>query len=269
MAWRRSSCRCGRVAWPTGTDSTGRCASPSRSPWRGAAVALAVTWWPQWTFAAMCVAAMLVGAGANVGLIAIQRTAGRTAADPTSAQARVQLARPGAGAVQRGRPGAGWCADRPGRLSRRLRRVAGAAFRRAGLGAPRAARAAGAPPGRRRAATRLGPVPHAGAAPSAGGELAALVELGRARLPGAGDRPRTRLLSLGDRPDPRCVRDLGRGDPAGDSADRAAPARRPGARWRDALGGRRVRALSVRAGGLADGCARRGTRPWRWARCSR
>lgn len=50
----------------------------------GAAVALAVTWWPQWTFAAMCVAAMLVGAGANVGLIAIQRTAGRTAADPTA-----------------------------------------------------------------------------------------------------------------------------------------------------------------------------------------
>jgi MFS family permease len=50
----------------------------------GAAVALAVTWWPQWTFAAMCVAAMLVGAGANVGLIAIQRTAGRTATDPTA-----------------------------------------------------------------------------------------------------------------------------------------------------------------------------------------
>jgi MFS family permease len=50
----------------------------------GGAVALAVTWLPQWTFPAMCVAAMLVGAGANVGLIAIQRTAGRHASDTTS-----------------------------------------------------------------------------------------------------------------------------------------------------------------------------------------
>lgn len=50
----------------------------------GGAVALAVTWMPQWTFAAMCLAAMLVGAGANVGLIAIQRTAGRHAADATA-----------------------------------------------------------------------------------------------------------------------------------------------------------------------------------------
>lgn len=50
----------------------------------GGAVALAVTWVPQWTFPAMCVAAMLVGAGANVGLIAIQRTAGRHATDTTS-----------------------------------------------------------------------------------------------------------------------------------------------------------------------------------------
>lgn len=49
----------------------------------GAAVALAVTWVPRWTFAAMCVAAVLVGAGANVGLIAIQRTAGRLASDGT------------------------------------------------------------------------------------------------------------------------------------------------------------------------------------------
>lgn len=50
----------------------------------GGIVALAVTWVPQWTFPAMCVAAMLVGAGANVGLIAIQRTAGRHASDTTS-----------------------------------------------------------------------------------------------------------------------------------------------------------------------------------------
>ncbi len=50
----------------------------------GGIVALAVTCVPQWTFPAMCVAAMLVGAGANVGLIAIQRTAGRHASDATS-----------------------------------------------------------------------------------------------------------------------------------------------------------------------------------------
>jgi MFS family permease len=49
----------------------------------GAAVALASTWLPAWTFGMACVAATLVGAGANVGLIAIQRTAGRTAADAT------------------------------------------------------------------------------------------------------------------------------------------------------------------------------------------
>ena len=50
----------------------------------GALVALAVTWVPSFTFPAMCVAAMLVGAGANVGLIAIQRSASRHAADPTA-----------------------------------------------------------------------------------------------------------------------------------------------------------------------------------------
>ncbi len=50
----------------------------------GAGVALAVTWVPRFTFPAMCVAAMLVGAGANVGLIAIQRTAGRHATDTTA-----------------------------------------------------------------------------------------------------------------------------------------------------------------------------------------
>ncbi|WP_374368799.1 MFS transporter [Piscinibacter sp.] len=50
----------------------------------GALVALAVTWVPHFTFPAMCVAAMLVGGGANVGLIAIQRTASRHATDPTA-----------------------------------------------------------------------------------------------------------------------------------------------------------------------------------------
>ncbi len=50
----------------------------------GALLALAVTWAPRFTFAAMCVAAMLVGAGANVGLIAIQRSAGRHATGTTA-----------------------------------------------------------------------------------------------------------------------------------------------------------------------------------------
>lgn len=50
----------------------------------GASIALAVTWLPRFTFPAMCAAAMLVGAGANVGLIAIQRTAGRHAVDTTA-----------------------------------------------------------------------------------------------------------------------------------------------------------------------------------------
>ncbi|WP_298831246.1 MFS transporter [uncultured Piscinibacter sp.] len=50
----------------------------------GGGAALAASWMPAWTFAAMCVAAMLVGAGANVGMIAIQRTAGRHAVDATA-----------------------------------------------------------------------------------------------------------------------------------------------------------------------------------------
>ncbi len=50
----------------------------------GAALALLVTWVPGWTFPVMCVAALLVGGGANVGLIAIQRSAGRHASDPTT-----------------------------------------------------------------------------------------------------------------------------------------------------------------------------------------
>jgi MFS family permease len=52
----------------------------------GAALALASTLldrWPAAVFASMCLAALLTGAGANLGLIAIQRTAGRSAADGT------------------------------------------------------------------------------------------------------------------------------------------------------------------------------------------
>jgi MFS family permease len=53
----------------------------------GGLVALASGWiapdWPASNFAVVCVAAMLTGAGANYGLITIQRTAGRTAGNAT------------------------------------------------------------------------------------------------------------------------------------------------------------------------------------------
>jgi len=48
----------------------------------GAQVAALSTWFDgEWQFVALCVAAVLCGAGANIGLIAIQRTAGRGALD--------------------------------------------------------------------------------------------------------------------------------------------------------------------------------------------
>ncbi len=49
----------------------------------GGLVAVLSTWTGGASFAVMCVAASLVGAGANVGMIAIQRTAGRAAIDAT------------------------------------------------------------------------------------------------------------------------------------------------------------------------------------------
>lgn len=48
----------------------------------GAALALAAALLPGVPFSLLCTSAVLSGAGANVGLIAIQRTAGRDAADP-------------------------------------------------------------------------------------------------------------------------------------------------------------------------------------------
>jgi len=48
----------------------------------GAALALTAALLPGVPFALLCASAVLSGAGANVGLIAIQRTAGRGAADP-------------------------------------------------------------------------------------------------------------------------------------------------------------------------------------------
>jgi MFS family permease len=49
----------------------------------GGLVALLSTWAGSGSFALMCVAASLAGAGANFGMIAIQRTASRTAVDAT------------------------------------------------------------------------------------------------------------------------------------------------------------------------------------------
>jgi len=53
----------------------------------GGVLAVLSTWMPRWTtqgdFIVLCFAAMFTGAGANYGLIAIQRTAGRTATDAT------------------------------------------------------------------------------------------------------------------------------------------------------------------------------------------
>jgi MFS family permease len=49
----------------------------------GGAFALAATWAAPYDFIALCLAAVFAGAGANCGLIAIQRTAGRTARDST------------------------------------------------------------------------------------------------------------------------------------------------------------------------------------------
>ena len=54
----------------------------------GGALAFAATWltpaWPTAQFALICVAALLIGAGANIGVITIQRTAGRSASDATA-----------------------------------------------------------------------------------------------------------------------------------------------------------------------------------------
>ena len=86
---------------------------------------------PAGGFVVLCVAALLAGAGANFGLIAIQRTAGRMAHDPTELKRIFSLARPRAGAGQRRRPGARRHADRLRRLSRRLRRARAAAAGRA------------------------------------------------------------------------------------------------------------------------------------------
>ena len=123
---------------------------------------------------------LLTGAGANFGLIAIQRTAGRMAHDATELQARLQLARPGAGALQRRRAGARRHADRPRRLPRRLPRAGAAAAGQPGwarlVPVEAACRRRRAPP----RGTARGTCWRAGLAPPAARQLAAVVVLGRA-----------------------------------------------------------------------------------------
>ena len=116
------------------------------------------------------------------------------------AEADLLVARPRAGAVQRRRPGRRRHADRCRRLSPRLRRPGGAAARQPGLGAPRSGRAARRRRRRGAPSELLGPAQGAGLHPPPARQLAALVELGRALLPGADPRPRARLQRLGDRP---------------------------------------------------------------------
>jgi MFS family permease len=55
----------------------------------GGFVAVAATWLVAWQFPLMCVAASLCGVGANVGLIAIQRSAGRLALGDRAALTRI------------------------------------------------------------------------------------------------------------------------------------------------------------------------------------
>jgi MFS family permease len=50
----------------------------------GGVAAIVATLLPAGQFVVLCVAAVLVGAGANIGLIAIQRSAGRMSTDPTA-----------------------------------------------------------------------------------------------------------------------------------------------------------------------------------------
>ena len=88
-------------------------------------------------------------------------------------------------------------------------------------------------------------------------QLAAVVELGRAHVPGADARPRARLQRVGDRPRARRVRERGGRDPGRDPVDRAPAARSAGAGRRDADDARGVPAST-----------RSRRRPGRWALCA-
>ena len=161
-------------------------------------------------------AATLTGAGANFGLIAIQRTAGRMRARRDRAEARLQLARPRAGAAERRRAGARRHADRPGRLSRsRSPRLTAAAAGEPGVGARVPVEAP--PPARPRSAARsswdlLRDAGLARACCSSTGCSSSSWDVHSFLVPDP--RPRARLQRLGDRPRARRVRDRGRRGPA-------------------------------------------------------
>ena len=201
------------------------------------------------------------GAGANFGLIAIQRSAGRMAHDPTELKqifSWLGLAPALANVV--GPVVAGTLIDAGGF---RLAFVVLAALPLASLVwarfVPVEPRADVAAALRRPNSWDLLERARLHAAPAR--QLAALVELGRAFLPGADPRPRARLQRLGDRPDPRRLRDRGRRRAAGDPAARPSPARVARAGRRDADLRRRLRALSARPRGVGDGLLRRRPRP--------
>ena len=83
------------------------------------------------------------GAGANFGLIAIQRSAGRMAGEATELKRIFSWLGLAPALVERRRSGAGRRADRPERIPPRLRRARAPAAAEPGLGPPGAARGAG------------------------------------------------------------------------------------------------------------------------------
>ena len=205
----------------------------------------------------------------TIGLIAIQRTAGRMAGEATELKrifSWLGLAPALANVV--GPVLAGVLIDLSG-FAPRLRRARAAAAREPGLGAPGAARGAGRPVAAGASASNAWNLLRApGFTAPAAGQLAALVELGRAQLPGARPRPRARLLRLGDRPRARRLRRLAvAAVRLRHPVPRASPGGAQGAGRRDAHRRRRLRGLSVRPRGLGDGRLRRlsGLRPGRGA----
>ena len=221
---RRSCWRWARAGSPTGTATTCRSGSPSSS--RSAA---ACAPWPRPfsprppAFSDYCLAATLVGAGANFAQIAIQRTAGRMSGEPTELKrifSWLGLAPALANVVG---PILAGAAHRPQRLRPRLRRARAAAAREPRLVGPGAARDAAGTGAGGAQRQRLEPAADAGVPAPAARQLAALVELGRAQLPGADPRPRARLLGLGDRSGARRLRGRRGGGAAGDSLPRAPP----------------------------------------------
>ena len=171
-----------------GADGVGG-AAPWLATWRRRGPASPLCAPPRWT-----------GAGANIGLIAIQRSAGRGARDATDLKRVFSWLGLAPAIVERGRAGDGGHADRPGGFRGRLRArcccCRWAALWWARRVPRRAAAAAAHRPARRGS---LGPARRPALRAAAAGQLAAVVELGRARVRGADPRPRARLQRVGDR----------------------------------------------------------------------